>query len=114
MGWTSLFYMPPIEVRRGVFYATIGVDLRYTDAVVIEAYGPLEVDLGGLMGETSLPSEIVSILDGWRHRKAFTIRADAVIWQNKAMRRVRDELYRLRDLYLNDYPGGFPDRIRTV
>ena len=114
MGWTSLFYLPPVEVRRGVFYATIGVDLRYTDAVVIEAYGPLVVDVGGLMGETVLESELVTILDGWRMKKGFTLRNDAEIWQRKALQRVRDEIYRMRDLYLNDYPQTFPDRIRTV
>lgn len=106
--------MPPVEVRRTVFYATIGVDLRYTDALVIEAYGPLVVDVGGLMGETVVPSELRTVLDGWRLQKGFSLRNDAVIWQNKVMRRVRDEVYRMRDLYLNDYPQGFPDRIRTV
>ena len=96
--------MPPVEVRHGRFYATVGVDLRYTDAVILQAYGPMKVDVGGLMGETVLRSEIHEIIDGWRERKHFSLRSDAEIWQRKTMYRIRDELFRMRGLYMNDYP----------
>jgi len=112
--WFSLLYCPSPTVKDYTIDARVEVDLRHSDAVVLEALGPLTVDFGGEFGETALAEDIRTIRDGLRVSKSFDIVEDAEEWQDALTQTLREGLEELRNVYLNQYPGGFSLRHRRV
>ena len=94
--------------------ARVEVDLRHSDAVILEALGPLVVNFGGEYGETVLATDNRTILDGLKVGKVFDIVEDAELWQDDLTYLMRDRMNELRNVYQNQYPGEFELRHRRV
>lgn len=96
------------------FTAYVEVDLRHSDAEIIEALGPLTLNFGGTFGEAVLATDNRQVIDGLRVTKVFDILEDAEEWQNSLTQELRARMDELRNVYRNQYPGDFELRHRRV
>lgn len=113
--WFSVFHTPPVKTgQNDTYVAEFGVDLRHSDAEMIRAKGPLEIDLGGEYGETVLPEETVRIIDDYRTSKTFDTLVDAQEWQDIMFSRTQSAIITIRNEFLFDYPVDFDKRHRRV
>jgi len=94
------------------FEAFVEIDLRHSDAEILEAVGPLIIDFGGEFGETVLATDERTIIDGLRVTKIFDVLEDAELWQDTLTQYFREHLAEMRNVYLNQYPGDFELRHR--
>lgn len=110
--WFSILYCPLPLVKDYQFEAFVEVDLRHSDAEVLEALGPLVIDFGGEFGETILAKDERTVIDGLRVTKVFDVVEDAQLWQDTLTQHFRQRLAEMRNVYLNQYPGDFELRHR--
>jgi hypothetical protein len=102
-----------IQVRRNVFYAKCQLDLRWRDAVIVQARGPLLVDVGGTFGDEEYPEEILEWIDGFSVTKSWETYANAMAWTQAIESRMQASMAVLRQLYAQ-FPNAFDQRTRTV
>ena len=112
--WYSLFNRPAPRLVGYQFMAEVSIDLRHSDAVVVERLGPLTANFGGRFGDDLFVPEICNIVDGYRNCKAFSSLDSALTWQTTVLHRVRTAIKELRRAFLTQYPGEFDDRHRRV
>jgi hypothetical protein len=102
-----------IQVKRNVFYASCSLDLRWRDAVIVQARGPLRTDIGGTFGTETYAEEFIEWIDGLTIVKTWTGLADAQAWIDTIENRLQVAMAALRVLY-EQYPTTFAQRTRTV
>ena len=112
--WYSILYRPAPEVCDYRFVAWCEIDLRRSDAVVVQRLGPLRVQFGGTFGTDTFLSEIVGVLDGYRNTKVFSTLAAALAWQDAVEQRIRHALMELRLVFNTQYPGEYAERHRRI
>lgn len=100
-------------MKRNVFYARCTLDLRWRDAVIVQARGPLITDIGGTFGTETYPEELIEWIDDLTVQKTWTALANAQAWILTIESRLQVAMGALRDLY-EEYPGAFDQRARTV
>lgn len=96
-----------------VFKARCTLDLRWRDAEIVQARGPLLANIGGTFGKDSYPEEIVSWIDDITVRKDWTTLANAEAWVDTIEARLQAAMAILRQLF-QQYPTNFDQRTRTV
>jgi hypothetical protein len=109
----SYFIKWDIRVHHNVFIARCSVDLRYRDAVIVEARGPLLIDIGGTFGTEEYPEEIVSCIDEITFQKTWESLDNARDWITTLESRVQAGMAVLRQLY-EAFPTDFTERTRTI
>jgi hypothetical protein len=100
-------------VKRNVFYARCTLDLRWRDAVIVQARGPLVTDIGGTFGNEFYAEEEIEWIDDLTIQKTWTELANAQAWILAIEGRLQAAMAALRALY-DQYPTHFDQRTRTV
>lgn len=100
-------------MKDNLFSAACSADIRWRDAVIIAARGPLIIDVGGTFGDEFYPIEKVSWIDGLTVTKTWVDLANAQAWQSAIEARMQIAMADLRALYA-EFPGDFADRTRTI
>jgi hypothetical protein len=109
----SYLVISTITVENNIFTAVCQADIRWRDAVIIQARGPLLADIGGQFGADTFPTYVLSWIDGFKATRCFTAYANAQAWIEEMEYRLQTAMGALRALYAV-YPNNFQDRTRTV
>lgn len=100
-------------MKQNVFYARCTLDLRWRDAVIVQARGPLVTDIGGTFGDETYPEEEVSWIDELTVQKTWVELANAQAWVLAMEARLQAAMAVLRARY-EEFPTTFDQRTRTV
>lgn len=109
----SYLVVGDITVKHNVFIARASIDLRWRDAVIVEARGPLLFDVGGTFGDEFYDEEIISWIDDLAVTKTWESYANAKAWMDTLEARAQASMAVLRQLYAQ-FPNTFDQRTRTV
>jgi hypothetical protein len=103
-------------VVHSVFYASCTTDLRWRDATIVQARGPLITDIGGSFNNGAIdviPSQPTSWIAEFTVTKPFHTLANAEAWASQVQNDVEVAMEALRVLYA-EYPTDYGDRTRTI
>ena len=110
--WYSLVRLHQPVTVSGVVRATVELDLRHSDGIIVKETSPLIIEAGGTFGETTVPALQMCLLDGQKIVREFENSQDALEWQETLYLRIRTEIRAKRGAYTA--PADFEERHRLV
>ncbi len=118
--WYSILYRPnpTRDTCLNVYEARIQLDLRHSDAIIVEHEGPFILDIGAELEDGSesliIPSCHVELIDNKIVTQTFESHILAEMWQDAMELKIRTILNSMRSDYYSVYPGTFEARHRRV
>lgn len=110
----SIVYTPQPVMRDGSFEAKVHCDLRHSDAVVLAATGPVEVEVGGAHAEEFLPEKKERFFADKVLRQSFSTLEGAQAWQASVGSQVVSSMRARRQMFEALFPGHSWERYVEV